>query len=113
MLQQVTLEDTTSIAIGAGILGTGGGGSTYLNRLRLEIELRKQGRAVPIVRADDVPDDALVCAVGGMARQPSAMKSCKKGRRSNGLYTPWKITFERRSTPSSSAKLAGATPWDR
>ena len=66
MLRSVTLDDTQAIAIGAGILGTGGGGSTYLNRLRLENELRKQGGAVPIIQADDVPDDALFCAVGGM-----------------------------------------------
>jgi len=66
MMRQVTLDDTQAIAIGAGILGTGGGGSTYLNRLRLNNELRQAGTPVPIIRADDVPDDALVCAVGGM-----------------------------------------------
>ena len=66
MLQDVTLDDTQAIAIGAGVLGTGGGGSTYLNRLRLENEIRKQGRHVAIVQADDLPADALVCAVGGM-----------------------------------------------
>ena len=66
MMRQVTLDDTQAIAIGAGILGTGGGGSTYLNRLRLEKELRRQGGAVPIIQADAVPNDALVCAVGGM-----------------------------------------------
>ena len=46
-LQTVTLEDTEAIAIGAGVLGTGGGGSTYLNRLRLDNEIRNQGRASP------------------------------------------------------------------
>ena len=66
MLRSVTLDDTHAIAIGAGILGTGGGGSTYLNRLRLENELRQRGGAVRVIQADDVPDDALVCAVGGM-----------------------------------------------
>ncbi len=66
MLRSVTLNDTQAIAIGAGILGTGGGGSTYLNRLRLDNEIRQQGCDVAIVQADDVPDDALVCAVGGM-----------------------------------------------
>jgi len=65
-MNQVTLNDTQALAIGAGILGTGGGGSAYLNRLRLDNEIRKQGRHVDIVQADDVPDEALVCAVGGM-----------------------------------------------
>ncbi len=66
MMNQVTLDDTQAIAIGAGILGTGGGGSTYLNRLRLENEIRRQARPVAVIQADDLPDDALVCAVGGM-----------------------------------------------
>ncbi|MDE2635715.1 MAG: DUF917 family protein, partial [Chloroflexota bacterium] len=66
MMREVTGDDTQAIAIGAGILGTGGGGSTYLNRLRLNNELRLQGRPVTVIRADDAPDDALVCAVGGM-----------------------------------------------
>ncbi len=65
-LESVTLSDTHAIAIGAGILGTGGGGSTYLNRLRLDNEIRRQGRNVNVVTADDLPDEALVCAVGGM-----------------------------------------------
>ena len=65
-MRQVALDDTLAIAIGAGILGTGGGGSAYIGRIRLEKELRERGGAVPIVRADDVPDEALVCAVGGM-----------------------------------------------
>ena len=46
-MKQVTLEDTLAIAIGAGVLGTGGGGSTYLNRLRLENEIRNRERDVP------------------------------------------------------------------
>ncbi len=66
MLASVTLADTQAIAIGAGILGTGGGGSTYLNRLRLDGELRRRGGILPVMRADDLPADALVCAVGGM-----------------------------------------------
>ena len=65
-MKQVTLNDTEALAIGAGILGTGGGGSAYLNRLRLDNEIRKRGRDVDIVQAEDVPDEALVCAVGGM-----------------------------------------------
>ena len=65
-LQSVTLKDTLPIAIGAGILGTGGGGSTYISRIRLEKELRERGTPVRVIQADDVPDEALVCAVGGM-----------------------------------------------
>ena len=80
MMQKVTLDDTQAIAIGAGILGTGGGGSTYLNRLRLKNELQKQGGSVPIIQADDVPDDALVCAVGGMGAPTVSNEKLQEGQ---------------------------------
>lgn len=79
-MKQVTLDDTHAIAIGAGVLGTGGGGSTYLNRLRLNRELLEQGRPVPVIQADDVPDDALVCAVGGMGAPTVSNEKLQEGR---------------------------------
>ena len=79
-MQSVTLNDTQAIAIGAGILGTGGGGSTYLNRLRLDNELRGGGKSLPIIRADDVPDAALVCAVGGMGAPTVSNEKLQEGR---------------------------------
>jgi len=79
-MNQVTLNDTHAIAIGAGILGTGGGGSTYLNRLRLNNELRQAGRPVPIIRADDLPEDALVCAVGGMGAPTVSNEKLQEGQ---------------------------------
>lgn len=80
MMREVSGDDTQAIAIGAGILGTGGGGSTYLNRLRLNKELRLQGRPVSVIRADDVPDDALVCAVGGMGAPTVSNEKLQEGR---------------------------------
>lgn len=79
-MKLVTLEDTLPIAIGAGILGTGGGGSTYLNRLRLDNELRARGGAVSVIQADDVPDDALVCAVGGMGAPTVSNEKLQEGQ---------------------------------
>ena len=79
-MKEVTRNDTHAIAIGAGILGTGGGGSTYLNRLRLDRELAAHGHPLPIISADDVPDDALVCAVGGMGAPTVSNEKLQEGR---------------------------------
>jgi DUF917 family protein len=53
------------IEIGAGILGTGGGGNPYLGKLWVR-ELLRQGKTVDVVRLEEVPDEALVTSVGGM-----------------------------------------------
>jgi len=62
----IGLADTQALALGAGILGTGGGGNPYLGRLRLEHQLRLNGAPCPVLRADELPDDALVAGVGMM-----------------------------------------------
>jgi DUF917 family protein len=64
--RHITLQDTEAVAIGAGILGTGGGGNTYIGRIWLEKELRRFGHPCRVIEADDVPDDAYVCAIGTM-----------------------------------------------
>lgn len=61
----ITHEDVEAIALGAGILGTGGGGNPYLGKLRMQ-ELLRHGYQVQVMNLDDLPDDALVCEVGWM-----------------------------------------------
>lgn len=66
MERQITLHDTEALAIGAGILGTGGGGNTYIGRLWLDKTLRECGQPCRVIDAEDVDDDAFVCAIGTM-----------------------------------------------
>ena len=77
--REIGLNDTMAIAIGAGILGTGGGGNTYLGRVRLEKELRERNTTCKIITADDVPDDALVCAVGTMGAPTVGIEKIQRG----------------------------------
>nr|WP_232021702.1 DUF917 domain-containing protein [Pseudonocardia autotrophica] len=53
------------LARGAAVLGTGGGGDPYLGRLLAEQALREHG-PVPLVRPEDLPDDACVLPVAQM-----------------------------------------------
>ena len=48
-LTEITLEDIESLAVGAWILGTGGGGSPYLGLLNLrQLYARRLSRAVDV-----------------------------------------------------------------
>lgn len=62
---QVGEEDLESIAIGAGILGTGGGGNPYIGRLRARQAIREHG-PVTVLDAEELPEDAQVVCVGGI-----------------------------------------------
>jgi DUF917 family protein len=58
----VTPDDVESIALGAGILGTGGGGNPYLGKIRLW-EVMKRGQQPKVIPPDQVPDDARISTV--------------------------------------------------
>jgi DUF917 family protein len=65
MTWNVTEDDLESIAIGAGILGTGGGGNPYRGKLLARRHLREGGK-MTVVSLDELPNDALGVSVGGM-----------------------------------------------
>ena len=66
------------IAIGAGILGTGGGGNPYLGRL-MASRLLAEGATITVVAPEDVSDDALVVSVGGMASPTVSIERLRRG----------------------------------
>ncbi|MGI9253854.1 MAG: DUF917 domain-containing protein [Thermomicrobiales bacterium] len=62
---EVTREMLEALAIGAGILGTGGGGNPYIGKLECLEQLR-MGRSIRVISIDELPDDAFVTTVGNM-----------------------------------------------
>ncbi|MDZ4764124.1 MAG: DUF917 domain-containing protein [Chloroflexota bacterium] len=79
MERHITLDDIDAIAIGAGVLGTGGGGNTYLGRVWLREELRQRGGAVRIIDADDLADEALTVSVGTMGAPTVSIEKLAQG----------------------------------
>src|SRR5215471_2720093 len=65
MIRPVSLDEIESLAIGAWILGTGGGGSPYLALLNLR-RLYAQGTAVSLMDPADLADDDRVAVVANM-----------------------------------------------
>lgn len=59
------LEAIHDIAIGANLLGAGGGGETYLAELQLQQEL-ENGAVISLMHIADLHNDALVAACGWM-----------------------------------------------
>src|SRR5262245_49745112 len=65
MIRPVSLDEIESLAIGAWILGTGGGGSPYLALLNLR-KLYAQGAVVSLMDPGDLADDDRVAVVSNM-----------------------------------------------
>ncbi len=62
---QINDDNLESIAIGAGILGTGGGGNPYIGRLRARQAMKDRG-PVTVLAPEELPEDAQVVCVGGI-----------------------------------------------
>lgn len=86
---ELTAADIEKIAIGAGILGTGGGGNPYRGMIRAQGQL-ELGRKLVIVRMDELPDDALVVPMGGMGAPTIGME--KIGRGDEGMTAVLELT---------------------
>ena len=64
-LRDITSDDIESLAVGAWILGTGGGGNPYLSLLNMRA-LYRDGHRVPLIDAGDLADDDWVGIVAGV-----------------------------------------------
>ena len=64
-LREITADDIESLAVGAWVLGTGGGGSPYLGLLNMR-QLYKEGLRVQLMPPDELADDDWVAAVSNM-----------------------------------------------
>jgi DUF917 family protein len=64
-LTPIPIDDIESLAVGAWILGTGGGGSPYLGLLNMR-QLYAEGRTVSLMDPSDLADDDDVAVVSNM-----------------------------------------------
>ncbi len=64
-LRDITADDIESLAVGAWVLGTGGGGSPYLGLLNMR-QLYKEGHRAQLMPVEDLADDDWVAAVSNM-----------------------------------------------
>lgn len=74
----VDAEAIENIAVGAGILGTGGGGNPYVGKLMVRRCL-DEGAVIPVISLDDVADDATAVSVGGMGAPTVSVEKIQRG----------------------------------
>ena len=70
-MRLIEARQLDDIALGAAVLGTGGGGDPYIGKLMAQQSIRKC-QPVQLITVDEVPDDALV-ACSAMMGAPTVM----------------------------------------
>ncbi|MBT9382830.1 DUF917 domain-containing protein [Pseudooceanicola sp. CBS1P-1] len=78
-LWELTPEDLEALEVGAGILGTGGGGNPYQGKL-LTREVMRAGHKMTILATDKIADEALCMSIGGIGAPVVGTERIREGR---------------------------------
>jgi DUF917 family protein len=105
-LRSLKYEHLEPLAIGAGILGTGGGGSPYLNKIFVA-EIMESGVEVPVVQVADLHDDALVASTGGVGAPTVGVERLKQGEELLRALRALEKYTGKRATHMISAEIGG------
>lgn len=77
-MRSLDREDIENLAVGAAILGAGGGGDPYLGKLTA-IQALEEGYEINIVDVKEVPNDALIIPSAGMGSPTVIVEKLPKG----------------------------------
>ena len=106
MRRELTLDDIESLAVGAWILGTGGGGNPYLPLLNMRA-LYKEGYRAQLIRAADLADDDLVAGAGGMGAPLVGIERMGDARTLTRAVQAMEAHIKRRFTALMSVEIGG------
>ena len=103
---RVTEDLLESIATGAAILGTGGGGNPYIGRLRAREAIRQHG-PVPVLAPEELPDGARVVCVGGIGAPTVGIEKLRDQQSYDALRAIEECTGEK-ATAMISNEIGGS-----
>jgi hypothetical protein len=99
-------EHLDDLAVGAAILGTGGGGNPYVGKLLARQAIREHG-PVELVSVDEVPDDALVVPSAMMGAPTVMVEKLPRGDEIIKAFAALQEFLGRRITHTVSAEAGG------
>src|SRR6188474_3154345 len=77
---EVDADALESIALGAGILGTGGGGNPYVAKVWARSALRRLGlHSFRVIDPTEVPDEAWIIGSGGIGAPTVSVEKLRRG----------------------------------
>ncbi len=106
----VDVDAVESIAIGAGILGTGGGGNPYTGKLRTKQALEKNG-PMGVIPLDEVVEDARIVCLGAIGA-PTVLVEKLQGLESYHALRAIEAYSETQATALISNEIGGCNSFE-
>ncbi len=78
-MRQIYLEDLDDLAVGATILGSGGGGDPVYDLMMAKLQMQITG-PISLVNIEEIEDDVLVAPVGFMGAPLVSIEKLPNGR---------------------------------
>ncbi len=94
-MREITTHDLDDLAVGAAILGTGGGGDPYIGKLVARAALEEHG-PVRLLSLEEVPDGAQVVACGAMGAPTILIEKLPGGEEMETAFAAWERHTARR-----------------
>ena len=105
-MMKLTKQDIEDLALGATILGTGGGGDPYIGKL-MAIQALERGKEIVLVDPREVDDDAFVVAVAGMGAPVVMIEKIPSGKEAGESLRSLEKYFGRRADYIISIEAGG------
>jgi DUF917 family protein len=99
--------DLQPLALGAALLGTGGGGNPYVGMLRTR-ELLRQGAQIEIMPLEALPDDAWVAECGGIGAPVVGVEKIEEGGECHRAVMAVEETMGIKCSAVISAEIGGS-----
>lgn len=78
-MRQIRIVDLEDIAVGAAVLGTGGGGDPYRGMWMAHVMMKERGKPVTLLDPSELADDDVVIIVGGMGAPTVGIEKLRRG----------------------------------
>lgn len=96
-MRTIDFKDLEDIALGAAVLGTGGGGDPYIGKLLARGAIEANG-PVQLVALEDLPDDAHVVTTGGMGAPTILIEKVPSGEEAMAALRHYRAATGREPT---------------
>lgn len=105
-MRMISAEDLDDMALGAAVLGTGGGGNPYIGRLMAQAALRKYG-PVKLIDASELDDEDMVVPAAMMGAPTVMVEKIPAGGEVVTAFRKLEAYMGRRFTAVMSGEIGG------
>ena len=105
-MRQITADQLDDIALGAAVLGTGGGGDPYIGKLMAQAAIARNG-PVTLISPDELDDDALVIPSAMMGAPTVMLEKLPNGSEIVTAFKAIQDYLGRKATATMSIEAGG------